>query len=202
MGIYQLFATCHYCDERDCAGIGQDIVRGRGASGKWIDSETPKRNWRCVEVFDREGTEICQMCEREEVRFAHVMEHGRLRLEVGCVCAAYMDGTLDKAASKARESVLKARPKRLENFMNLAKWKEGKNGNPYYTIKRSEHNPYTSKVILTKSKFDNKHAYRVILLSETGEEVDSYASERFLPSKEAAMRNAFDSMFPLRMPIN
>ena len=200
LGAYQAFAACSYCDGHDCLEARIDIPKGKGASGKWVDGTTPKRGWDCVEVYDREGTAKCQMCEREDVRFAHVMEHGTLALDVGCICAAYMAGTLDEVASAQREAALRARPKKLENFMNETKWKESARGNPYYTFKRSEYNPTTKKVVLMRSKFNSKYAYSVISLSEDGEEQGSYRSE-YLPSKEVAMREAFDSIFPLRMGV-
>jgi hypothetical protein len=200
-GTYQAFAACGYCDGHDCLEARTDIPKGKGASGKWKDAETPKRDWTCIEVFDREGTDTCEMCEREEVRFVHVMQHGRLKLEVGCFCAAYMDGTLDKAAAKSRESTLISRLSKLKNFMDESKWKESAKGNPYYTFKRSEHNPTTKKVVLMKSKFNSKYAYSIISLSEDGEEQDSYRSE-YLVSKEITMKAAFDSIFPLRMRVN
>jgi hypothetical protein len=201
MSICQVVANCNYCDGHDCLEAREDIPKGKGASGKWIDDQTPKRDWTCIEVFDREGegTEKCQMCEREDVRYAHVMKHGDLQLEVGCVCAAYMDGTLDEEASKDRESALRARPGKLVNFMNEDNWKLSKKGDLYYTFKKSTHNPNTRKVILSKSKFDDKYAYSLLSL-DNGEIVGSYRSG-YLASKKIAMKDAFNSLFPIRMPV-
>lgn len=203
IGAYQIAFSCTYCEGHDCLEARNDIPKGKGSSGKWKDASTPKRDWTCIEVYDREGTDKCQMCEREDVRFAHVMQHGTLNLEVGCFCAAYMDGTLDEEASKARESALRARPKKLENFMDEGKWKESAKGNPYYTFKRSEHNPTTKKVVLMKSQYNNKYSYMVLSLDESGKSIPSmaYGSDGFLASKEIAMRAAFDSIFPLRMRV-
>lgn len=200
LGAYQAFAACSYCDGHDCLEARTDIPKGKGSSGKWRDAETPKRDWMCTEVYDREITDTCQMCEREPVRFAHVMEHGTLTLDVGCICAAYMDGTLDEEASAQREAALRARPKKLENFMNETKWKEsGGKGNLLYTIKKSDHNPLTRKVILIPG-YGDTYAYRVSSY-EGKTQVSSYPSEGFLASKEIAMRKAFDSIFPLRMGV-
>ncbi|MBY0462084.1 MAG: hypothetical protein K2Q34_02765 [Alphaproteobacteria bacterium] len=205
LGTYQIAFSCTYCDGHDCLEARTDIPKGKGASGKWKDESTPKRNWTCIEVFDREGTDTCQMCEREEVRYVHVMQHGGLTLDVGCICAAYMDGTLDEEASALREAALRARPNKLKSFMDETKWKEAKSsGNPYYTLKKSDYNPYTRKVILTKSQFNTKYSYMVLSLDEDGDTVPSKTikSDGYLASKSVAMKAAFDSIFPPRMRVD
>jgi hypothetical protein len=190
---------CKYCDGHDCLLTRENVPSGKGASGNWKVPSFPKRNWVCVEVYDRgeDDLEVCGMCEREHVRYMHVMKHGTLILHVGCICAAYMDGTLDGVA-KGREKMLRSRPARYANFMDESKWKTSAKGNPYYTMKRSEYNPETKKIILSKSKFDEKYSFMVISLTEDGEESNE-RSDGYLASKNDAKECAFNMIFPSRI---
>ena len=82
------------CGDHGCAKVREDIPKGKGASGRWLD-ETPKRSWVCVDIKDLEAAhKQCEMCKREEIRYVHVMHHEGFSpdLKVGCICAYYMEG--------------------------------------------------------------------------------------------------------------
>lgn len=93
-------------------------------TGKWDDSDIPKREWRCIKVEDMgEPGPICEMCETQIIRFVHTMAHGTYSqsLQCGCICAGYMEG--DPEAARHREVVVKNRTKRRFNFPGLAGWR-------------------------------------------------------------------------------
>lgn len=141
--LHAMDAECPHCDQlRDeCFMVKATVkARGGGATGKWIDNVTPKRGWKCVGAEDLgAGNSLqCEMCEREQPRYIHYMEHGTSpQLKVGCHCAAYMEGRLDDASYlQGRLTAAKNRQNRLvrrENFPTLQKpkWKTSKSGNPY-----------------------------------------------------------------------
>ena len=131
------------CGDHDCAVARGDIPRGRGASGRWIDDITPKRNWVAVDIIDEGSRSLtCEMCLRETIRYVHKMEHYGFPdlLKVGCICAAYMEGILDKSAAKKRKRHVISRMTWLSKFLNDddSSWKVGRSGKPYFkTAKRS-----------------------------------------------------------------
>ena len=138
--------ACDYCDGHDCMETRAHVRElGGGASGKWVDDATPKRGWKCAAIEDLGApTAQCEMCEREEIRYVHTMKHGRFdALNVGCICAAYMDGFLDteKAVkssvekAKKRQQTLENRDTRRRNFPHLAGWKVSTKGNDYINYK-------------------------------------------------------------------
>lgn len=75
------------------------------------------------------------MCEREQVRYVHHMQHGNnspLQLDVGCICAGHMEGrftdqaNIEQAVQRAqrRAADLQNRATRRGNFINLKGWKQ------------------------------------------------------------------------------
>lgn len=100
----------------ECAPVPRALGDGKGQStGRWLDDVTPKRGWTFVEIIDtREAYErvgedpiscpggtnewgdplfICQMCQREELRYVHVVSHpDHDDLCVGCICDGHMTG--------------------------------------------------------------------------------------------------------------
>ena len=72
--------------------------------GKWSQPGVPQKGWQCIDIDDLEEiAATCEMCETQEIRFVHNMEHPNYPhvLGVGCVCAEHMEG--DYVAAKQRE---------------------------------------------------------------------------------------------------
>lgn len=141
-----LYATsCECVGDHSCQDQRTDVPRhGGGASGKWVDTETPKGGWVCSKVADLGAAiETCKMCNREEIRFVHFMRHDQYPtpLGVGCICAAYMEGALNPQDGSVREDIVdraKKRQQELSNrlsrrdrFVDLQAWKQSKKGNTY-----------------------------------------------------------------------
>jgi hypothetical protein len=99
--------------------------------GKWSVAGVPHKGWTCVDIEDLgEPSAECEMCESQEIRYAHHMEHPAYPriLKVGCVCAGHMEG--DLSASRARESMARSRSGKRKRWIARA-WKLSARGNPY-----------------------------------------------------------------------
>ena len=107
-------------------------MRKTTATGKWTDPGVPHRGWICVDMEDSGGVfNTCEMCEVQEIRFLHTMEHASYpgRLVCGCICAGHMEE--DYAAARKREKVLVNRARRRLNWPDRAGWRVSARGNPY-----------------------------------------------------------------------
>jgi hypothetical protein len=103
-------------------------------SGLWNKPGVPQRGWRCVDVTDLgEAIGTCQMCDREEIRFVHHMEHNAYpgTLGVGCVCAGKMSS--DYVGARNREKKLKSKAGRKARWL-ARRWKIARSGNPYLNV--------------------------------------------------------------------
>lgn len=99
--------------------------------GKWSEAGVPKRGWSCVDVDDLgEPSQVCEMCETQDIRYVHVMEHPEYSelLHVGCVCAEHMEE--DYVRPKEREKRLK-RVARRRTAWARREWLMSRHGNPY-----------------------------------------------------------------------
>jgi len=174
----------HECGDHDCAEARASIPIGKGASGKWLDDKTPKRDWQLHEVIDLETADnLCGMCEREYIRFAHIMKHPKYkdRLEVGCICAGYMLG--DNNQAKRNISDLMNRVKRRQTF--LQKEPEiSEKGNPYIKVRATQNNP-AHHVVFVKSKYNS---YNFI--------IDGNKNEKWYKSFDEARSAAAYELFP------
>lgn len=95
------------------------------------------------DVLEEEGNYTdCEMCGRENIRYAHIMSHPHYphELSVGCVCASNMSD--DYAGTKNRETAFINRIKRRANWLTR-NWKLSAKGNPrlkidgtFYTVLR------------------------------------------------------------------
>ena len=193
--------VCH-CGDHECAVVrGGEIPGGKGASGNWLKAGFPKRKWFFVDIEDMEDpSEVCGMCEREHVRYVHVMEHRGFSalLRVGCICAAYMEGILDregkidKSTAKTRENHVKARVKWLNRFLDDRDdhWMESKTGKYYFLIPGSS---VIGKVMLMINKSRYGKTFAGSYMKDGG--VWKNASGWF-NTREEAKRNLFNAMFP------
>ena len=189
--ISTIKASC-FCNEHDCDTCRQEYVRGygSGSSGKWGKPQVPKRNWTCFEVEDTGSvSQTCDMCETNDIRYVHKMTHPFYDspLEVGCVCAGYMDGTLGGA--KNREKSLRNRTARRNNWCTLKGWGTSKNGRPYI-------NKDGNIVSINKSKYGN-YCASIKRKNYPWESLNSWVSTL----KEAQLQ-AFDVLYPSKISLN
>lgn len=100
-------------------------------SGKWSQGGVPHKGWSCINIEDLGAPDaICEMCETQEIRYVHYMEHPHYTevLGVGCICAGHMEE--DYEGARRRELDLKNAAQRRRRWLNR-KWKISNNGNPY-----------------------------------------------------------------------
>jgi hypothetical protein len=99
--------------------------------GKWSKKGVPHRGWACVEVEGLgELAAVCEMCESQEIRYAHHMQHPNYTdiLVVGCICAGHMEG--DLASAKLRDKKMRSRIGKRKRWL-ARKWKVSGKGNDW-----------------------------------------------------------------------
>ena len=118
-------------DSETTNGMVLNIILQPGKMKKF-----PKTKWTCVGITDlKEPVGICEMCGYQIIRYVHHMVHpSGLSLGCGCVCAGKLEGNIERA--KQRESTLRTRTSRLENFLKR-KWKKSAKGHEYLKIKNT-----------------------------------------------------------------
>lgn len=95
------------------------------ATGKWTDPSVPHSGWTCTLVEDLgQPDETCQMCEVQEIRYVHTMEHPDYPdpLHVGCICAGNMEQ--DYAAAAEREKRLRDLARRRASWAKRRWWRQ------------------------------------------------------------------------------
>lgn len=102
--------------------------------GKWSQPGVPHRGWTCVGIEDLgEPSATCEMCERQTIRYVHMMTHPEYpdTLGCGCDCAGKMEE--DYEGARRREQEAKNRAERRARFPSLQGWRVSAKGNPYIT---------------------------------------------------------------------
>lgn len=186
----------HNCTQSR-SNIGNSGDGGLGSSGKWLDKDTPKKNWICVKVQDLGCVDAtCQMCERERIRYVHTMTHEDYgELEVGCICAGHLSG--DISLSKERQAKLEQRLKRRENFPKLKNWKVSAKKNSYIVFQRGGKKYW---VVVTRP--GGKYSAMVEDKSPDGEKKYVRSFNDACNTEEEAQLAAFDYLFPPKLDFN
>jgi hypothetical protein len=100
--------------------------------GKWSQPGVPKKGWRFTGDIEDLGAPdgTCEMCETQQIRYVHCMEHPDYPHVLGCgfVCAEKMEE--DYVNPRRREAALKASASRRRRWL-ARKWKVSVGGNPY-----------------------------------------------------------------------
>jgi hypothetical protein len=177
--------ACDY-GEHECDHERKTFVSTLPSSGKWKDKVTPKSLWKCQDVEDLGSANLlCQMCEREYVRYAHTMQHdNHENLTVGCICAGHMEGDLKSA--KGRESYLHSRHQRRAKWLG-SEWETSRNGNLYKKTRKNSHDEASHHIVMIKSKYNQHSAI-----------IDSVRLERWFPTMAEAQYASFDYLWPAK----
>ncbi len=152
--------------------------------GKWSVAGVPKKGWSCTDDEDLgpDEREVCQMCEKEEIRYVHIMTHpdysGALRS--GCVCAGKMSE--DYVGARQRQADMERRGRRRDRFPTHKNWQQSRKGHP--TIR---HQGYRITIIRRGAGFK-----AAIALDTTSPDVDQVYYSRARPSVSEAKLAAFD----------
>lgn len=111
--------------------MAREVKQKHTSRGKWSQPGVPHKGWTCVGIEDlEEPSQVCEMCETVEIRYAHQMEHPDYPtiLSVGCVCAEHMED--DYVAPRQREKALRQSSRRRLNW-HKRNWKLSDLGNLY-----------------------------------------------------------------------
>jgi hypothetical protein len=103
-------------------------------TGKWTQPGVPHKGWSCADIEDLgEPSEICEMCETQEIRYVHIMEHPDYAeaLRVGCICAGHMEEDLERA--QLREKTFKAGRQRRARWLSRT-WRCSQRGNEFLNV--------------------------------------------------------------------
>lgn len=153
--------------------------------GKWSDSGIPHRGWVCVGFEDLGAPdETCQMCERQEIRYVHEMQHPdhHAVLRVGCDCAGRMED--DYAAAERREKEGKNLSRRRVSWLNRT-WKISAQGNEYIRVDGFHIVVYQAGSIW-RARITDRHTD------------NSLVSKKPYPSADQVKLAAFDAMLLLK----
>ncbi|MDE3016955.1 MAG: hypothetical protein KGI29_08580 [Pseudomonadota bacterium] len=153
--------------------------------GKWGKTGVPRKGWACVNVEDLgEPSSICEMCESQEIRYVHYMEHPQYlgTIGAGCVCAGKMEE--DYAAAKFRETRLQNRTHRKSRWLSR-KWRISNQGN--FFINTDHFN-----IVI----FENEKSWHGRIIDHISQK--TITSKRFYATEEKAKLAAFDAMIFLK----
>ena len=143
---------------RNMAALPKDFRIGLDR-GKWSQEGVPHKGWECVEIEDLGSQDAtCEMCESQQIRYAHHMEHPDYpeTLIVGCVCAGHMEQ--DLVGAKRRDKKMRARARTRTNWLKR-KWKVSQKGNPwisangYRVVIRRKQNRWTATIAATDDSY-------------------------------------------------
>jgi hypothetical protein len=101
------------------------------STGKRRLQDVPHKGWVCIDVEDMgEPDAVCEMCETQEIRYVHTMEHPDYPdiLGCGCVCAGHMEE--NPIGARTRENRLKARERRKQ-ALTRRHWRMSASGNEF-----------------------------------------------------------------------
>ncbi len=109
-------------------------MKEKAGTGKWTWPGVPHKGWFCFDIDDLEDdTMICEMCEKQTIRWVHHMRHEGYPdvLLCGCVCAGNMEE--DYEGAKKRETEYKNLMGRKRTFVNR-NWRWSRKGNEFLSI--------------------------------------------------------------------
>lgn len=155
-------------------------------TGKWSRPGVPHRGWTCVNVEDLGVIDsVCEMCETQEIRYVHWMEHPDFSeiLEVGCICAEHMENNYE--APRKRERGLRNAAQRKRRWLNRS-WKVSSKGNTYLNTDGMNIVVYKKNDTIWGSRIEDRTSGKSIF------------SHRRYTSEGAAKLAAFDAMIFLK----
>jgi hypothetical protein len=138
--------------------------------GKWSLLGVPHKGWTCVDIEDLgEPSAICEMCEKQSIRYVHYLKHPDYKdtLRVGCICAGHMEDNL--LSARKRDDFMKSRNNKRKGWIS-SNWKTSSKGNEYiksekYIIVMKCRDTYWSALIQSEDKtFEiwSKRKYKTI----------------------------------------
>ena len=100
---------------------------------QWNKSGYPHKGWNWESVTDlEEATHVCEMCDKENIRYVHTMRHSveNISIDVGCICAEKLSEDYT-GLYKEREKKLRGIAQRKKSFLSR-KWKHNLKKNSWF----------------------------------------------------------------------
>ncbi len=125
------------------------------------------------------------MCEAQDIRYVHYMEHPNflLTLGCGCVCAEKMEE--DYVGPRQREAALKASVGRRKRWLSR-KWSVSSNGNDYLNTDGFNITVFQKRDLSWGGRIENRASGELVL------------SRRIYKTSDHAKLAAFDAMIFLK----
>jgi hypothetical protein len=145
-------------------------------TGKWSQAGVPHKGWTCTDIEDLgEPSATCEMCETQEIRYVHHMEHSNY---TGIRSPDY-------EGAQRRELVLRNASGRRKRWFSRP-WRVSGKGNAYLNV-----DGYNIVVYATSSSI---WGFRVTNRATA----DAIQSRRPHASEDAAKLRAFDDMLRMK----
>jgi hypothetical protein len=151
-------------------------------TGKWSQAGVPHKGWTCIDIEDLgEPSATCEMCETQEIRYVHHMEHSNYtgQLGCGCVCSGRMEE--DYEGAQRRELVLRNASGRRKRWLSRP-WRVSGKGNAYLNVDGYNIVVYEASNSIWGFRVTNRAT------------ADAIQSRRPHASEDAAKLRAFDAM--------
>ena len=151
-------------------------------AGKWSQVGIPHKGWTCTDVEDLGAPDaVCEMCETQDIRYVHLMEHPDHpeTLGVGCVCAEHMESNYE--APRRRERALRNVAQRRRRWLSR-KWKVSAKGNAYLNTDGLNITIFQKRRALWGARIKDRTSGQAITL------------KRRCTTEEAVKLTAFDTM--------
>jgi hypothetical protein len=158
-------------------------------TGKWSQVGVPHKGWICIDMEDLgEPSATCEMCETQEIRYVHHMQHPNYPevLGCGCVCSGHMGD--DYEGAQEREKILRNASSRRRKWLSR-NWRVSRNGNPFLNV-----DGYNIVVYPAGQGWGFRIVNRV-----TDQEI---VSRKVLATMDAAKLRSFDAMIWMKQRDN
>ncbi len=162
-----------------------------GGWGKWSDAGVPHKGWTCVDFEDLgEPDLVCEMCERQEIRYVHYMEHPDYpeRLACGCICAGHMEE--DLVGARRRETRAQSAAQRRGRWLTRKGWRRSAKGNVHIGVDGYHITVFRGgsgfKAAISKPVTGFKHFGKRTFASETAAQLATFDALEFLKGQDGA----------------
>ena len=157
--------------------------------GKWSQAGVPHKGWTCVGFEDLGQPElVCDMCERQEIRYVHYMEHSDYAgtLSCGCICAGHMEE--DLVGARKRETRAQSAAQRRTRWLGRKGWRRSAKGNIHIGVDGYHITVFRRgggyKAVISKPDSGFKHFGKRAFPTEAAAQLASFDALEFLKGRD------------------
>ena len=180
------FDDARYWIEHETFPADEIAERSAAMTGKWNQASVPHKGWTFTSVDDLGGpAAVCEMCETQDIRYVHHMEHPDYpeTLGVGCVCAENMESNYE--APRRRERALRNATQRRHRWLSR-KWKGSAKGNAYLNTDGLNITIFLKRPVLWGARIEDRTSGQAV------------TSKQRYTTEDSAKLAAFDAMISLK----